>query len=493
MIGTRTIALGGASAIILLLLAASGSSAEDCFTVIVGRNASANGCVMLAHTEDISPQPVVNHYKIPRKKYVAGETLRLLRGAEIEQAAETWEYIWSEVPGEEFSDSYLNEWGVFVASNMCPSKENNPELSQGGIGYMLRRIVAERARSAREGVLLAGKYVERFGYVSSGRTYAICDPDEGWLFCVINGRYWLAQRVPDDEVAVFANSYTVRKVELDNGDNFLASSDLIEYATRRGWYRSGDDVVFDFAKVFADSVSATASFNVCRQWSGLNHLIDDTLPADWFNLPFSLKPDNKVTVFDLMRILRDHYENTALYRLAPESNNPHENQFMTICSRISQVSFVVELRRNLPKEIGFTYWLSLGKPCYSFFVPFYFGIERFPAEYYTQAEKPDSIVCNTMLTASNFPKLKEAFWQFSNFCHKMDSCYIGLKPEASIAQNKYDDSLMNVRVDAEIRAVELYKRSKSEAIEFLEKFSYKQYLSALRIMDSKRLTFSSHT
>ena len=116
MIRTWTIGLRGATAILLLLLAASGSSAEDCFTVVVGRNASANGYVMLAHTEDISPQPIVNHYKIPRRKHVAGETLRLLSGAELEQSAETWEYIWSEVPGEEFSDSYLNEWGVCIAS-----------------------------------------------------------------------------------------------------------------------------------------------------------------------------------------------------------------------------------------------------------------------------------------------------------------------------------------------------------------------------------------
>jgi len=62
---------------------------------------------------------------------------------------------------------------------------------------MLRRIMAEKARSAREAVQLAGQLVETYGYRGSGRTYSIADKNEAWMLAVIKGRHWLARRVPD--------------------------------------------------------------------------------------------------------------------------------------------------------------------------------------------------------------------------------------------------------------------------------------------------------
>ena len=70
----------------------------------------------------------------------------LRNGGSLGQVEQTWAYIWSEMPGMSFSDSYVNEWGVTVASDNCPSREDKPELTDGGIGYMLRRLVAELRR-----------------------------------------------------------------------------------------------------------------------------------------------------------------------------------------------------------------------------------------------------------------------------------------------------------------------------------------------------------
>ena len=159
---------------------------------------------------------------------------------------ETWAFFWSENPGLEFSDAYLNEWGVAVVSDGCPTREDDyatlvaaGEIRYGGIGYMLRRLVAERARTAREGVELAGKLVERFGYVDTGRTYVIADPREAWLVAVCAGRRWVAQRVPDDRVVILPNVHIIGEVDLADTDHFLASPDLVDYAVRRGWFDPG--------------------------------------------------------------------------------------------------------------------------------------------------------------------------------------------------------------------------------------------------------------
>ena len=211
-----------------------------CFSIVVGKNASADGCVLVGHNEDDGAPQIVNHHKVLRKTYPAGAMVTLQTGGSLEQVPQTWACIWSEMPGMPFSDSYVNEWGVTVCSDNCPSREDRPELTDGGIGWDLRRLVAQRAKTAREGVLLAGQLVERFGYVDSGRTYIIADPNEGWLFCVVNGKHWLAQRVPDDEVAMVANTYTVREVILGNKANVLASKDILDYAKSRGWYDPAD-------------------------------------------------------------------------------------------------------------------------------------------------------------------------------------------------------------------------------------------------------------
>ena len=108
--------------------------------------------------------------------------------------------------------------------------------AKGGSAICSAGWIAQRARTAREGVTLAGGWIEQFGYVDSGRTYVIADPHEAWLLAVVNGRHWVARRVADDEVVVLPNVYVTDTVDLSDAKNFLGSGDLIDYATGRGWF-----------------------------------------------------------------------------------------------------------------------------------------------------------------------------------------------------------------------------------------------------------------
>ena len=122
-----------------------------CFSIVVGKGVSAEGCVLVAHDEDDTPPQIVNHHKVPRQSHSPEQYVELRGGGRVEQAEQTWAYLWSEMPGMLFSDSYVNEWGVCVTSDNCPSREDRGELTDGGIGYMLRRLVAERARTRERG------------------------------------------------------------------------------------------------------------------------------------------------------------------------------------------------------------------------------------------------------------------------------------------------------------------------------------------------------
>ena len=109
-----------AAFILILLALLAAAPARACFTIVAGKDATVDGSVIVAHNEDDPPPQVVNHYKIPRIKHKTAEKVELYKGGQLQQVEQTWAYIWSEMPGMLFSDSYVNEWGVAVTSNGCP-------------------------------------------------------------------------------------------------------------------------------------------------------------------------------------------------------------------------------------------------------------------------------------------------------------------------------------------------------------------------------------
>ncbi|MCK4371894.1 MAG: C69 family dipeptidase [candidate division Zixibacteria bacterium] len=464
-----------------LILSAARATADGCYSVVVGRQASADGFIIMAHNEDDGPPQVVNHHKVPRMNHPPGAEVRLINGGKLDQVELTWSYLWSEMPGMLFSDSYLNEWGVCIASDACQSREDKPELTDGGISYMLRRLVAERARSSREGVHIAAALVERFGYDGSGRTYIICDPDEGWLFCVVNGKHWLASRVPDDHVASVANTYSVRQVNVSDTMNCLASDDIVEYAIQRGWYDPDVDGPFDFAAAYADPETASDIRNYARQWSGLRRIASD--PAELSaHLPTTVTPKRKMDVAMVMQILRDHYDGTELDVVDSATGNPHDAGVWTVCNSSTQTSFVAQLRRDMPPEVGFCWWICLGSPCQSVYVPFHFGIADFPEAYAGESQTPSETFYNMMLEDPTRVEDPEAFWLFKNIGHRVGAIYEERSDDLTKTMHRFE-SFMLSRMPLMERAIEVLVRKGEDPagrLAFVSDQSYHKGLEAMR-------------
>jgi dipeptidase len=453
---------------------------EGCFSIVVGKDASEDGYVIMAHNEDDTIPQIVNHHKVPRRKYAAGEKVRLRNGGRLDQVEQTWSYMWSEMPGMLFSDSYINEWGVSITSDNCPSREDKPKITDGGIGYMLRRLVAERARTAREGVLLAGRLVERFGYIDSGRTYIICDPEEGWLFCVVNGKHWLAQRVGDDQVAMVANTYTIRRVDLSDRNNFLASKDIITYAVSRGWYKSEEDEPFDFAGVYANPESASSLSNFGRQWSGLSYVAAKEIPLDP-DLPFSVVPQKKVGVAQIMQIMR--HDHNAKILQSSSLGDSVDKSACAICRGSTQTSFVAQLRGNMPLDIGIVYWTCLASPRTSFYIPFHFGISDFPEGFCSKSERPSIIFYNEKVRRNFRADTLQAFWTFSNFYNKVNDASAEMITRVSSQAERIEKNARNLQGPVEKAARGLYAEDKAAAMQILANYSKGLYMSSIEAMD----------
>jgi dipeptidase len=358
--------------VVLAAVSAVCSRAPDvlgCYAVIVGRAASADGSVLVGHNEQNDGRRILNFRRIPGQRFPEGAVVRLRRGGQLPQVRQTAGFFWSESPGLEFSDAYLNEYGVAVVSDGCPSREDDyqtlvarGEILQGGIGYMLRRLVAQRARTARERVELAGKLVEQFGYVDFGRTYVIADPQEAWLLAVVRGRRWVAWRVPDDKVVVLPNIYIIGEVDLKDGENYRASPDLIDYAARRGWFNPQGAKPFNFRKVYRQDGSDAPDL---RGWRG--RLLVSGRREFWplkEEPPPGTRPREKMTVAAVAAILRD----TA-------------GPGRTLSTPETQEGAVMQLRAGMPKEIGCVYWRTSGEPSMGVLLPWYVGITETPASY----------------------------------------------------------------------------------------------------------------
>ena len=383
---TMTAALAGLWLSLALLAplpvpAGIGPDDGECFTVLVGKKASADGSVLVAHNEDDRGDIIVNLRKIKARDYGAPQSVALGKGAFHETGGRTAGFLWIEATTQEFADSFINEHGVLITSDSCPSRVTAKDYADGGIGWMLRRLVAEKAKSAREAVRLAGELVEKYGYRASGRTYSIADKDEAWMLALLRGRRWFAQRVPDDEVAVIPNFYTIRGIRADDPDHFLGSRDIVAYAKTNGWYDEAKDGAFDFKRAFdrPSNREPAADGNALRQWRGVSLLSGKGWELDR-DYPFSIKPGKKVTAEALMAVLRDHYEGTPYDATGGyKTGTPNRTKFRTICTASTINAFVVSLDAKRPGPLSTSIWLALGKPDTTVFLPLYYGVENLPA------------------------------------------------------------------------------------------------------------------
>ncbi len=468
-------------------------SAKACYTIVAGKQATADGSVLFAHNEDDSGIQLMNLWQVPRQHFAPGVVVRLKRGGTIPQVSQTWAFSWIQDVDQEFSDFYINEWGVALASNACGSKVTHPEVTDGGIGYMLRRIVAQRACTARQGVKIAGQLLDEFGYAApakSGRTLVIADKNEAWLLAILPGKYWIAERVPDNAVVLQPNIYVIRKVDFNDTVNFLFSKkDIRQYAIKNGWYNPKRDKGFDFSYVFSEFHARhfqERGFDT-RQWRGQQLLSGKTVSpaqAKKTGLPFSVKPMHQLMPADLMLVLRDHYEGTPYDMTINKKGNPNNGSERTICTLSTQVSVVVQLRHGFPKEMVPVLWLSFGRPDVNTYVPFYPVAAAFPACYHDLS--PGNGTWKTAL-AHQFDPLPGtytyrpalAFWIFNDLENISGINYFETIRMIQKAWKQQEQQAFAWQPAIEKSALSLYKSQPEKAIKFLQAYSHARAMQAL--------------
>ena len=144
------------------------------------------------------------------------------------------------MPELKHSDALLNEHGVAGGCpNNCPSREDRPEITDGGIDGPPHPALRgpSGARTARGGRRARGFPGGAFSGISPrGAPWSSRIPGRGGSWAWWRGSIGWPRGVPDDEVALLANTYSIREVDLTDKANFLGCADLKDYAKARGWY-----------------------------------------------------------------------------------------------------------------------------------------------------------------------------------------------------------------------------------------------------------------
>ena len=206
---------------------------ESCTSIMVGREASADGSVMTSHTCDSWYRTWVN--VVPAKTYDNDTVMNIYDGrmhteypedqtnltvkGTIPQARHTFAFLDTSYP-------CLNEKQLAMGETTISGRDTL--RNEKGMFKIeeLARVALERCSTARQAIRLMGELVKEYGYGDYGECLTIADPKEVWHFEVFGegpdkvGGVWAAVRIPDGEVGVSANIPRISTLNLKDADNY---------------------------------------------------------------------------------------------------------------------------------------------------------------------------------------------------------------------------------------------------------------------------------
>jgi len=464
---------------------------EGCTSILVGKLASVDGSTMTSHTCDSrSDRTWIN--VVPHQKYEPGERCpiylesKLTKGpddddrlemGDIPQVLETYAYINTAYP-------VMNEYQLAIGETTFGGKREL-KSDEGLIDCPeLYRLALERAKTAREAIQVIDVVTKEYGYNDAGECFTFADTKETWHFEILGpgkdkiGAVWAAVRIPSDEVGVSANASRIRQIDLGEPENFLASDNVISLAEEMGWWDSKNGKPFEFCYAYASRKSMSSRR---REWRVLSRLAPSLkLDPNGENFPFSVKPEKKLSVKDVLDLFRDTYADTPydmtkdLLKIDNEGKavkSPIATPFMTrdmmrllgvqrertiACGRATYVQ-VTQSRDWLPDPIGGVVWLGYDNPMTTPHTPFYCGIERMPASYEIDGRAEFRRDC-AWWAFRRVSKLALFRWQ--EMIGTIEAVWSPIEEKVFADQKK---------VEAE--AMALYKKNPTEAKAFLTRYS----------------------
>ena len=467
----------------VVLLTAFVVNGWACTNFIVGKKASADGSVIVSYSADsygmfgwLYHYPAATHPDGAMRDIHDWDTGKYL--GQIKEAKQTYNVVGN-----------MNEYQVTIGETTFGGR---PELvdTTGIMDYgSLIYVALQRSRTAKEAIKVMTDLVKEYGYYSSGESFSIADPNEAWIMEMIGkgpgikGAVWVAVRIPDDCIAAHANQSRIHKFNLNDKDNCLYSPDVISFAREKGYF-TGKNSDFSFADAYCPLDFSGLRFCEARVWSFYNMFSKTTgdaylpyiLGESKEPMPLYIKADSKLSVRDVQRAMRDHYEGTPLditkdlgagpfetpYRLSPLTFKVDGVEYFNerpISTQQSAFSFVAQMRANLPDPVGGVLWFGLDDANMTVFTPVYCCTDRIPVPY---AEGNGD--CITFSWDS-------AFWIYNWVADMIRPRYSLMIDDMRAVQKELEDTFESAQSGIESSALKLYQESPEKAKDFLTNYT----------------------
>lgn len=511
-----------------------------CTAIAVGKKATSDGSVIVSQTDTGADSRI---FRVAAKRFKPGEMAPVYLDIQdvnlplhddgrilgyIPQVEQTYAYFHS-------AYSHINEHQLAMAESTLSQRDElvvTPETGKQIMTIEQAMIFAlQRHRKSREATAFIGDLMTRYGFLPScadgSESLMIGDTEEVWIFEVFSvgpgwtpesgkpGAIWAARRLGDDQVTMIPNWSIIKEINLDKPDEFMASSNYMQDAIDRGWYTASSGKPFIWQDVYSP---LPAEWATSRFWSfhhrfapkavplpdrtlkndpyaGLNQYVQTVEPLSLY--PFSVKPEQKISVQDIMAFQRSVHEGTiydmsedpAWYHpdgkggmqkspLATPFPSGNLRKLLRITNRRpvarhrGEYGMIAQLRGWLPPEIGGVYYVYLDNPYFSPYLPIYTGNLSVHPSYSTYS-----------------PKVYDkgsARWAYDFVDNLAALGFEEARQHILSRRAPFEQELFQAMNDAEAKALTLEKKSSRSAQESLTKFSHEWMSKATSLFLSLR-------
>ncbi|QGY47922.1 dipeptidase [Maribellus comscasis] len=481
-----------AGLILFVFILANYRISNGCTNFLITKGASVTGSTMITYAADSHTlygelyfQPAQDHPAGAMRDIYEWDTGKFL--GQIPQPAHTYSVIGN-----------MNEFQLAIGETTFGGRSELSSQTGAIMDYgSLIYVTLQRAKTAREAIEVMTNLVDEFGYYSSGESFSIADPEEVWILELIGkgegekGAVWVAVKVPEGYISGHANQARITTFPLSDKENCVYSDDVISFAREKGWY-NGTNKDFSFSDVYAPVDFGAARFCDARVWAGFNKVAkgmeqyvgyakgliehgENNFASN--RLPLWVKPEKKLSVQDVMEMMRDHFEGTELDMTQDIGAGPYQLPYRwrgltwevdsteycnerAISTQQTGFSFVAECRDWLPDPVGGILWFGVDDAYSTCYVPMYCGITEIPECF--------AVGNGDMLTYSE----TSAFWAFnwvSNFAYLR---YSDMITDVQKVQNQLENKFVSFVPAIDKAATDLFhSEGETQARKFITEYS----------------------
>ena len=402
------------------------TSAGACTAVYVGQEASADGTILMAKSNDYQDN-WGNHVTVTeRVENAPGRTMPVDNDRTVFAELPPTTYRYTATP---WMDSTLalnglgpdatvcaNEYGVSMIMSITAFSNQaalaaDPLIEHGLSEFTAVDLVVCQSATAREAVEVLCSILDTYGS-SEVNIALIADQKEAWYVEMYTGHQYAAVKLPADQVSVFGNEFSLEYVS-DYEDHIL-SPELETLAADHDFAVYGEDGRLNLLATYSGEETVT-NYSHMRTWIGHKILAPSAYGeydvADIY--PLCFKPDAKVSLTDMMELIRNRYEGTVY---SPDETGRTDMRVIGTDTALSV--HILQIDPALPADICCVTWESTGPAVYGVFVPVSNGALRISEPYSRNQSAGEAGIFDTNL----YPYFR--FKELNTLCVEHDACAI---------------------------------------------------------------------